>query len=116
MKDTFVRQILRMIPFSYALTDNKMREVNNLENLIQSVDWKFIDQHSNAIFLIEENSCIEITEEFKKEEMLLTNSFVRYNVNQYNSFGSVSYYKIVEKVLSPKENLLIFAERTSRQF
>ncbi|KIL31319.1 hypothetical protein B4145_2786 [Bacillus subtilis] len=89
--------------------------MKNLDNLIQSVDWKFIDQHSNAIFLIEENSCVEITKEFKKEDMLLTNSFVRYNVNQYNSFGSVSYYKIVEKLLSPKENLLIFAERTSRQ-
>lgn len=86
-----------------------------MDNIHQDIDWKFINKHSNSIFLIEEKSCIEITELFKKEDLLLTNIFVRYNINDYNNMGSVSYYEISERLLSPNGNLLIFAERTTRQ-
>ncbi|MEH7651181.1 hypothetical protein, partial [Bacillus safensis] len=86
-----------------------------MEDIMRSVKWRSIDKNTNSIFVIDENSTVDITEEFKKEELLLTDSFVRYSINPYNDMGSVDYYEISKKVLSPKGNLLIFAERTTIQ-
>jgi len=89
------------------------------DNILKLVDWVKLSKESNKVYLVDvdithvQNS--EISHRFDKDSLLQINELVTYSIHELHSQGTMLHYKIVEKVIDERGNLVIFAKSQAYQ-
>lgn len=93
------------------------------KELYGKVDWKYCNNQSGKILLVEiddhnATASTELDEDvYSRDELLRVNSFVTYNINQYNDLNRfITKYEIIERVIDVKNNLILFVKKQTLDF
>lgn len=88
-----------------------------MRELLESIDWHQVkNMGSNRLILNDRGDLKDITDEFDKNDILAAGTFVMYNLNEYNETGTAILHKINDRIICPRNSVMIFTEKTVINF
>ncbi|MED4206581.1 hypothetical protein [Neobacillus mesonae] len=82
------------------------------------VYWDDINKHGSKVLAIDIDNpgMVKELDESDRGELLVVNKFIEHRDNKYGATGFVNIYKIVERAIDNRGNLLLFVKSELTEF
>lgn len=82
-------------------------------NYYNNASWDAIKKSGSQVLIVnvEGPTNMDTLDEIERDELMRVDSFIRHDSNDYGLTGNVTLYKIKERSIDDRNNLILFVEK-----
>lgn len=87
-------------------------------DFLEKIDLFEVRRSENQIYFVniewDQIQLTNMTEKFDRDDLLKNDYFITYSIHEMNRIGSVTFYKVVSRVIDENRNLIVFVKQETK--